>query len=226
VDAAEQPAAGAHRQPAGDPAQPVDERGRPALLLHLALDRAPEQVHDLGTRSNRVTRCSRMASKMTRGFRLRVQDVCPDVERVVHAYRLLEEVRQRQQRHDPVLHRPDDPVERLGAGQHVCRGQHHALGVPVVPEVNTSSKISSAWGAPTLPAGSQSDGTFVRVRGQVVDEGRGEVVQPHLARVGCVAAAAEDQPTAPDRSMIPGHRVGGHARVERDEDQRAYIEPK
>ena len=50
-----------------------------------------------------------------------------DIERVVQPDRLLEQVRQRQQRHDPVVHRRDDAMERLDRGDDVVVGQHHAL---------------------------------------------------------------------------------------------------
>ena len=83
-----------------------------------------------GTRTMLVTRCSRRrVEDDPRVAAADVQDVGADVERVVQRDGLLERVRQREQRHDPVLHRVDDPVERHGSGEHVGVGQDHALGV-------------------------------------------------------------------------------------------------
>ena len=127
VDAAEQTRPDAHRQVARDRAQPV-ERARAAALVDLALDRAPEQVEDLRhdhhrghpVVAQRIEDHARVAAPD-------VQDVGADVERVVQPDGLLEQVRQRQQRDDPVLHRRHDPVERLDRGDDVVVGQHHAL---------------------------------------------------------------------------------------------------
>ena len=56
-----------------------------------------------------------------------VEDVGPDVERVVQPDGLLEQVAERQQRHDPVLHRWDDAMEALDRRNDVVVGQRHAL---------------------------------------------------------------------------------------------------
>ncbi len=81
-----------------------------------------------GTTTMLVTRWSRSASKMTRGLRLRTYRMsAPDIERVVQADGLLEQVAERQERDDPVVHRRDDPVERLDGRDDVVVGQHHAL---------------------------------------------------------------------------------------------------
>ena len=129
VDVAEQESPRPHRQPARDPPQALEHR-RPALLCDLAFDRAPEQVEQLGHQQHR--RDPVVVERLEDDPRVaasHVQDVGADIERVVQRHGLLERVRQREQRHQPVLHRLDDPVERPDAGQHVVVGEHHALGV-------------------------------------------------------------------------------------------------
>ena len=127
MDLPEQDAACRHRQATPDRPEPVEQRS-PAGLLDLALDRAPEQVEHLGhddhrrdaMRAERIEDHPRVAAPD-------VQDARPDRQRVVQAHRLLEQVRQREQRHDPVLHRRDDPVEGLVRGEEVVVREHHAL---------------------------------------------------------------------------------------------------
>ena len=98
------------------------------------------------------------------------------------------------------------------------------FGVPVVPLVNTSSNVSSgvgrfqaAWRASQSGgnSGSSSAGSSDRASTAVV----GKSAEAGLARVGGVAARAEDEvPRArcPDDHL---DRVGGHPQVERDEDR-------
>ena len=127
VDAAEQARPERHRQVARDRAEPVEGR-RPAALVDLALDGAPEQVEDLRDDHHRGD--PMVAQGIEDDPRVAapdVQDVGPDRQRVVQPDRLLEEVRQRQQRDDAVLHRRHDPVERLDRGDDVVVGEHHAL---------------------------------------------------------------------------------------------------
>ncbi len=127
MDAREQASPQRERQVPGDAPQAVDER-RPAALLDLAFDGAPEQVEDLRDDDHR--RHPVIAQRIEDHPRVAaadVEDVGPDIERVVQPDRLLEQVRERQQRHDPVIHRRDDPVERLDRCGDVVVGEHHAL---------------------------------------------------------------------------------------------------
>ena len=80
------------REPPGDAAQPLERLG-PAALRDLALDGAPEQVEDLGHDDH--ARDPMVAQRVEDDPRVpaaHVQDVGPDVERVVEADRLLEQV--------------------------------------------------------------------------------------------------------------------------------------
>ena len=107
--------------------EPVDRR-RPAALRDLALDGAPEQVEDL--RDDDHGGDAVVAQRIEDDPRVPAPDVehvGADVERVVQPDGLLEQVGQRQQRDEPVLHRRDDPVERLDRGDDVVVRQHHAL---------------------------------------------------------------------------------------------------
>ena len=198
------------------------ERRRPALLLDLALDRAPEQVEHLGHEDHaRDPVLAQRVEDHPRVAAADVEDVGADVERVVQRDRLLERVRQRQQRHDPVLHRVDDPVERHRSGEHVGVGQHHALGIAGRPRrEHELEDVGGRRARPRrqlrLPVGREG---VVRVGGQVLDDRRGEPLEPDLARVGRVAAAAEQQADGTRLVDDPRDRVRGHPGVERDEDQ-------
>ena len=86
----------------GDAAQAV-ERGLAAALVDLALDGAPEQVEDLRDDHHRGHPVvAQRVEDDPRVAAADVQDVRADRQRVVQADRLLEQVRQRQQRDDPV----------------------------------------------------------------------------------------------------------------------------
>ena len=126
----------AHRQVAGDAPEPV-ERGRPAPLLDLALDRAPEQVEHLRDHDHRGHPV--VAQRIEDDPRVAapdVQDVGADIERVEQPDRLLEQVRQRQQRDEPVLHRRDDRGGSVSIDARMLSWVSITpLGVPVVPEV-------------------------------------------------------------------------------------------
>ena len=127
VDAAEDAPPDAHRQVPGDAAQSI-EGGGLAALLDLARDGAPEQVEDLRDDDHRGDLV--VAQGIEDDARVPaadVQDVGADAQRVEQPDRLLEEVRQRQERHDPVFEVRHDRVERLDRGQDVVVGEHHAL---------------------------------------------------------------------------------------------------
>ena len=162
-----------------------------------------------------------------------VQDVGPDVERVVQPDRLLEQVRQRQQRHEPVLHRRDDPVERLDRGDDVVVGRaSRPSGVPVVPDVKTSSNdLVRRSGAPRPPGappsragrpGRPASGSAQSASTVVV----GKSLEAGLARVGGVAARAQDEvPGARTPSTMPSTASGDIRRSSGTRTSRAAIAP-
>ena len=130
VDAPEEARPEAHRQVAGDAAKPV-ERGLAAALGDLALDGAPEQVEHLRDDDHRGHPL--VAQRIEDDPRVAapdVQDVGTDRQRVEEPDRLLEQVRQRQQRDQAVLHPRHDPVKGLDRGDDVVVGEHHALRRP------------------------------------------------------------------------------------------------
>ena len=176
------------------------ERGRPAPLLDLALDGAPEQVEHLGHDDHRGHPV--VAEGIEDDPRVPapdVQDVGPDVERVVQPDRLLEQVRERQERDEPVLHRRDDPVEALDRGHDVVVGQHDALRrAGRAGREDQLERLVRPPGGPTPPwrtsqsggkSGSSGSGSAERASTVVV----GKPVRRGLARVGRVAAGAQDE---------------------------------
>ena len=160
-----------------------------------------------------------------------VQDVGADRQRVEQPDRLLEQVRQRQQRDEPVLHRRDDPVERSRSRRRRCRGRaSRPSACPVVPEVKTSSKTSLGGRAAARPptCASQSGGkVVVGLGGERLDGRRREAVEAGLARI-----RARRGPVPRIRWRGAGRaddaldRVGRHAQVERDEDQAGPHRPE
>jgi hypothetical protein len=104
------------------------ERRRLAGLLDLAFDRRPEQLEDLGDDDHR--RRAVAADRLEDDARVSapdVEDVGADIEGVEQGHGLLEEVRQRQQRDDAMLHRRDDAVHRPDRRDDVVVGKDHAL---------------------------------------------------------------------------------------------------
>ena len=198
VDAPEQARPQAQRQVPGDPAQPVERLG-PAALLDLALDGAPEEVEHLRDDDHRghpvvaqrIEDDSRVAAA-------HVEDVGADIERVVEPDRLFEQVREREQRDDPVLHRGHDPVERLDRGDDVVVRERHALGRAGGP--GGEDELEDLVGRRALPGrqarlpiGRERRVVRGRLRAQGLHRDRREVVEARLARVGGVAAGAEDE---------------------------------
>ena len=160
---------------------------------------------------------------MTRGLRLRTYSTsAPTDERVEQPDRLLEQVRQRQQRDDPVLHRRDDPVERLDRGDDVVVGEHHALrragrarGEDQLEDVGRGGWRPRGRAGPPSPAGTSSSGSAARASTVVVGKrsrpaSRGSGASRPVPRIRC---------RAPERGHDPLDRVGRHPQVERDEDQ-------
>ena len=102
------------------------------------------------------------------------------------------------------------------------------LGRPVVPEVKTSSNTSVGCGA----APARQLRLPVRRKGRIglggdrVDRRRREALEPSLARVGRVAARAQDQVAGAGRLDDALDRVGRHAQVQRYEDQPGSHRPE
>ena len=150
-----------------------------------------------------------------------VQDVRPDGQRVVQPDRLLEEVRQRQERHDPVLHPRDDPVERLDRGDDVVVGEHHALRrAGRAGGEDELEQVGRDGGRPGrdlgLPVGRHVGAGLGRDR---VDRRGREAVEPRLARIGRIATGPDDEVSRAGGLDDALDRVGRHPQVERDEDQ-------
>ena len=150
-----------------------------------------------------------------------IQDVRPDRERVVQPDRLLEQVRQRQQRDDPVLHRRDQAVERLDRRDLVVVGEHDALRT--AGRAGGEDELEDVAGGGRIPAGEL--GLPVRREGVIgfgrdrAERGGREAVQAGLARIRGVAALAEDEMARARDADDALDRVGRHAQVERDQDE-------
>ena len=95
------------------------------------------------------------------------------------------------------------------------------FGVPVVPEVKTSSKSSSGRAAARPRAGRSQSGWegLVRIGAQGVHRGRREAIEPGFARIRRITAGTEDEVARLGRLDDPFDRVGRHAQVERHDDQ-------
>ena len=159
-----------------------------------------------------------------------VEHVGPDVERVEQRDRLLEQVRQRQQRDDPMVHRRDDAVHRPDRREDVVVGEDHALrraGRARREDELDRSSTGPARGQASTCA-SQSAGNVSSTSAvSVVEARRREAREASLARVGRVAARAEDQPLRLGPGRDPLDRIGRHPQVERHEHEaRARIAPK
>ena len=112
------------RQVARDAPEPFDHRGA-AAFGDLALDRAPEQVEHLGHHDH--ARDPMVAQGIEDDPWVPAPDiehVGADIERVEQRDRLFEQVREGEQRDDPVLHRRHDAVERLDRCDDVVVCQH------------------------------------------------------------------------------------------------------
>ena len=224
VHAAEEVWTEAQRQVPGEGPQPVERPGAPTLL-DLALDGAPEQVEDLGHDDHRGH--SVIAQRIEDDARVAaadVEDVRADVERVVEPDRLFEQVREREQRDQPVFHRRHDPVERLDRGDDVVVREHHALWRAGRARCEDELEDLVGGGATPgalarLPIGRER--RIVRRRlGRERLDGRGrEVIQPGFARVGRVAAGAQDEVPGPGRLDDSLHRQRRHPKVERHEHE-------
>ena len=221
VDAAEQARSPADRQPPGDPPETF-ERGLAAALGDLALDGAPEQVEDLRDHDHRGDPV--VAQRVEDDPRVAapdIQDVRPDRERVVQPDRLLEQVRQRQQRDDPVLHRRDQAVERLDRRDLVVVGEHDALraagragGEDELEDIAAGGRIPAGeLGLPVLGE------RVVWIGRDRAERRRREAVQAGFARIRGVAALTEDEMACARDADDAFDCVGRHAQVERDQDE-------
>ena len=205
----------------GDAAHPV-ERRRLALLRDLALDGAPEQVHQLRDEEHGGDAVLAQAVEdHARVPAAEVEDVRPDIHAVEQGDLLLKAVRQGEQRDQPVLHRLDDPVERHRARERVAVGEHHALGAAGRParehELVDVVRLRALPGVELrLPISGER---LVRVIGQAVHDAGREPLQADLARVRGIPAAAEQQADRARGLDDVGDGVRAHARIERHIDQ-------
>ena len=219
VDAAEQDPADGVGEMAGDPAQALPARPS-AGPVDLPLDRAPEQLQDLGHDQHRrhvvipdgLEDDPRVAAPD-------VQDVGADGQRVEQGDRLLHEVRQGQERDESVLLGRDGVVGRLDGRHHVGVAEHDALGRSgrAAGEDDLEQVVRpGTWpgGQLRLPVGRP---VRVRFGSQLVDGRHREPLQSGLARVWRVPAGAQGEPTRLRRRGDPFDRVRGHPQVERDE---------
>ncbi len=210
------------REPARDRPEALEGR-RPALLLHLALDRAPEHVQQLGHEEHR--RDPVLPEAVEDDARVPapdVEDVRAHVHRVEQRHLLLQAVREREQRHEPVLHRPDDAVERLHAGERVLVGEHHALGAARgARREHELVDVCRARALPCLAPGPPSPAGTCRpaprtgcLRGS---SGRSRARPPagrvHRDRV------PSSRRTAPEAATMFVIASGGHPRVQRHVDE-------
>ena len=218
---AEQDAAGGVGQPAGDRPEPLELLRLP-LPLDLALDRAPEQVEHLRDEQHR--RDPVLAEAVEDDPRVPapdVQDVRADVHRVEQApicSRLCDSGSSDTIRCSIGLMIPwndSAPASRLSWASIT------PFGLPVVPDVKTSSNTSTGAGrchartCASQSAGRSSPGSSLSDSTVVV----GKRSRPDLARVGGVAAGAQEEVLRARRLDDVRDRVGAHPRVERDVDQ-------
>ena len=201
-------------------------------FVDLALDGAPEQVEDLGDDDH--ARDPVVAQRVEDDPRVAapdVQDVGPDVERVVQPDGLLEQVGQRQQRHDPVVHRRDDPVERLDRRDDVVVGQHHALRrAGRAAREDELEDLVGGRRAPgrlaRLPVGREQRVVVGGLGAQGLDRRRREVRQAGLARIRARRGPVPRMRCrAPDARTIVSTASGDIRRSSGTSTSRACIAP-
>ena len=208
-------------EPPGDPPRPLEGR-RLALLLHLALDRAPEHVDDLRDEEHGGDAVVAQAVEDDpRVSAAEVEDVRPDIHPVEQRDLLLQAVREREQRDQPVLHRLEDPVEGHRAGQRVAVRKHHALRASggarreheLVDLVRPRAVPGPDLGQPVPRE------CLVRLLGQAVDGRRREPLEADLPRIGCVTPGSQQETHGTRGRDDVRDGVGAHAGVQRDVDQ-------
>ena len=160
-----------------------------------------------------------------------VEDVRPDIERVVQPDRLLEQVRQRQERDQPVLHRRDDVVERLDRCRDVVVGEHHALrrARRAAREDELEHLVGFGpfpGGLARLPVGREERVVRGRLRRERLDRRRREVGEAGRSRVGRVTARTQDQVAGPRGADDGGDRVHRHPQVERHDHEAGVHRPE
>ena len=221
MNGAEDPAPRPVRQPPGDPPQPIEGLGA-AGLLDFAFDRRPEQVQHLGHYDHR--RGPVIADGLEDRARVAaadVQDVGAHIERVEQRHGLLEQVREGQQRDDPVLDVRDDLVHRPDRGEHVLVREHHALrrARRAAREDQLEDRVRGrAWPCTHLRLPVRRKG-LIWIRGQVVELRGREILEPDLARICDLTAVPDDEPASLRSLRDAPNSVGRHPEVERNEDQ-------
>ena len=171
VDAPEEEPAERVRQVPGDPPQPP-ERRRPARLSGPRARSRPRTAR--GPAGRGPSTWSGGADGLEDDARVAapdVEDVGADVEGVEEGDGLLEQVRERQQRDDPVLDRRDDAVHRPDRRDDVVVGEHHALRrAGRARGEDELDDVGVRWARPgvelPLPVGREG---LVGVRGELVE---------------------------------------------------------
>ncbi len=148
-----------------------------------------------------------------------VQDVGADGQGVEQGDRLLHEVRQRQERNEPVLLGRDRVVGGLDRRDDVRVAEHHALGG--ARGAAREDDLEQVGGGRSWPGsdllGPVGRPVGVRFGGEVLD-GRGrEVLEAGLARVRGVATGADREARGLRLLGDPLDRIGRHPQVERDD---------
>ncbi len=217
MDLGEEPAPGRVGEPAGDQAQAV-ERRELALPGDLGLDGRPEQIHDL--RDQHERRGAVVADGLEddpRAAAADVQHVRSDAHGVEDQCDLLEQVRDRQQRDGAVLLLGEQVVGRVHRPDQVAVSQHHAFRLAGRARGEDDLGQVLAAGAPPgvdlrLPVGREGG---VGLRGKLLGDGGGEVLEPRVGGVRGVAAGAEHEVAGVRAGHDPLDRAGRHAQVER-----------
>ncbi len=220
MDAPEQEPPGPVRQDPGDPPKSLEE-GPPPGPVHLPLHRAPEQFKDL--RDHQHRRRPVVADRLEDDPRVaapHIEDVGADRQRVEQGDRLLHEVRQGQERDEPVLLRRDRVMSGLDRRDDVGVGEHHALGR--AGRAGREDDLEEVGWDRARPAADLvrpiGRPVCVRLRGEVLDERGREALEASLAGVRGVPAAAERQVCRLRLLGDPLDGLGRHPEIERDDD--------
>ena len=209
MDAPEDDPAGAIRQVAGDRPEPV-EVGDLALGLDLALDGAPEEVEDLGHDEHR--RHPVIADRLEDHPRIaapHVQDVAADGQRIEQRGDLLHQVREGQERDEPVLLGRDHVVDRADGLADRPMGEHHALRIAGraarEDDLEEILRLGARPGQDLgLPIGRERDArvALVGLRGERLDRRRGEALEAGIAGIRRIRARCR----SPAGSRPPARR--------------------
>ena len=217
---AEDQAPGGHRQPAGDPPAAL-ERGCTAPPVDLPQQGRPEDLEDLWDQDHRGG--PMVADRLEndpRVARSDVQDVGPEVQRQIEPDGLLEEMGQREDGHDAVVHLRDNAMETIHARDRVLVGQHHALwGAGRAGGEDQQVRVFGSRAGPGSNAGvpiGREPGTGLGA--EIVDRDRRQSVQVGFRGVRGVASRADGQLAGLGPIRDPSDRGGRHAQVQWHDD--------